>query len=51
MLDLMPLVEADSQFDVDDYYPGALATGYVDGRLVAVPIGLEFDASSTIHAN
>jgi len=43
LLDLVPLVESDSQFDVDDYSPGALAAGYMDGRLVAIPIGLEFN--------
>lgn len=43
LLALMPLVESDFQFDVHDYYPGALTTGYVDGRLVAIPVGLRFD--------
>jgi ABC-type glycerol-3-phosphate transport system substrate-binding protein len=39
-LDLWPLIEADPAFDVADYYPAALQAGYVDGRLVALPVEL-----------
>lgn len=47
---LKPLIESDPQFDPDDFYPGALATGYetlptrVDDRLIGIPAGLEFEA-------
>jgi len=44
LLDLMPLIETDIQFDIEDYYPGALATGDLNGRRVAIPINLSFDA-------
>ncbi len=44
LLDLMPLIEADAQFDSEDYFPGAFATGDLNGRRVAIPIDLGFDA-------
>ncbi len=44
LLDLMPLMEADAQFNTEDYYPGALATGDLNGRRVAIPIALSFNA-------
>jgi ABC-type glycerol-3-phosphate transport system substrate-binding protein len=44
LLDLMPLMEADAQFDTEDYFPGALATGDLNGRRVAIPIALSFNA-------
>ena len=44
LLDLMPLIEADSQFGVGDYYPGALTAGDLNGRRVTIPIGLKFNA-------
>ncbi len=50
LIDLKSLIKSDPQFEVDDFYPGALATGYetiytrVDDRLIGIPIGLEFEA-------
>ncbi len=43
-LDLNPLIEADPGFDAADYYPAALQAGYVDGRLVALPVALSVRA-------
>jgi multiple sugar transport system substrate-binding protein len=42
-LDLAPLSESDPLFDVDDFFPRALSTGYVEGRFVALPVGLSFN--------
>ncbi len=44
LLDLMPLMEADAQFNSEDYFPGALVTGDLNGRRVAIPVTLGFDA-------
>ncbi len=43
LLNLAPLIESDPQFGADDYLPGALSTGYVEGYLVALPVSLSFD--------
>ncbi len=36
--DLSPLVKDDPHFEKDEFYPGVLSSGYVNGRLVAVPV-------------
>ncbi len=42
-LDLTPWIEPDSQFDGDDYFPRVLSAGYVEGRLLALPVSWSFD--------
>ena len=43
LYDLTSFVETDEQFAADDFFPGALFTGYLDGRLVSIPLNLRFD--------
>lgn len=42
-LDLTPWTESDSQFDVNDYFSRVLSAGYVEGRLLALPVSWSFD--------
>ena len=39
LLDLTPYAEADTEFDVDDLYPGVMDFSYYDGKLVSLPNG------------
>lgn len=39
LLDLTPYAEADTEFDVDDLYPGVMDYSYYDGKLVSLPNG------------
>ncbi len=43
LLDLKSFVEADEGFQADDFFPGALSTGFLDSRLVSIPLDLRFD--------
>ena len=43
LYDLSAFVESDTQFETDDFFPGALSTGYLDGRLAFIPLDLQFE--------
>jgi len=41
LLDLYPLMEADPEFDIDDYLPNVIEASTVDGELCKIPIFFE----------
>ncbi len=43
ILDLAPLIEADEQFDANDFYPSILEVFKQDNHMWAIPVGTEFD--------